>query len=45
MSGDCFEGCGEPAAFRCLRCREDVCEACVTCHVCADKRPDEEDEE
>jgi len=45
MSPLCFECEDYPGAFKCLRCREDLCEACVPHHICADDEDDEEPDE
>jgi hypothetical protein len=44
MSDLCFECEEGPGGFRCNRCREDVCTACVEAHVCADLLPAEPEE-
>jgi len=41
----CWECDENPVAFKCLRCREDVCATCPEVHVCADQRTDDDDEE
>jgi hypothetical protein len=35
--------CHAPASWRCLRCREDICDEHQVGHVCADLVPDETD--